>query len=314
MAAMTAPLSMTQQRDRYLTFAFAASDLLVEVDGGGIIRFAAGGVRAILGIGEADAVGQPVVAFAQSDDQVLFSEFLYRLDRQQRAGDQTLTLIARGGKPVPVLVSGMRSPITENTYCLAVKRMPLVHRHTPEQVLESPLMPEDFAESVVRFGQQAAAADERMNLALFDVDWNAVLKKVDPDTAAKLAGDLVQCLRAWAGGGSAVGEIDDGKYSVLLDHTADAGVLARRLAEVASATAGGGIGVDHLALDLSEVEDFDGFEDVVEHALDRFKRVGAEEFHWTSFAQAARHLAEDRRIKAQPRRNDRRRGATEDWG
>jgi len=311
---MTVSLSMTEQRDRYLTFAFAASDLLVEVDGGGIIRFAAGGVKAILGISDAAAIGQPVVAFAQPDDRVLFSEFLYRLDRQHRAGDQTLTLIARGGKPVPVIISGMRSPTTENTYCLAVKRMPLVHRHTPEQVLDSPLLIDDFTESVLRFGQQAAAADERLNLALFDVDWNAVLKKVDPDAATRLAGELVQCLRAWAGGGSAVGEIDDGKYSVLLDHSTDAGSLARRLAEMASATAGSGIGVDHLALDLSEVDDFDGFEDVLGHALDRFKRLGADDFHWTSFAQAARHLAEDRRIKAQPRRNVRRRGATDEWG
>lgn len=311
---MTTPLSMTQQRDRYLTFAFAASDLLVEVDGGGIIRFATGGVKAILGLPEADAVGQPVVAFAQAEDRVLFSEFLYRLDRQQRAGNQTLTLVARGGKPVPVIVSGLRSPVAEDTYCLAVKRVPLVNRHMPEQVLESPLLAEDFTGSVVRFGQQAAAANERMNLALFDVDWDAVLKQLDPEAAAALAGELVQCLRAWAAGGSAVGEIDDGKYSVLLDHATDAGDLRRRLAELASATAGSGIGVDHLALDLSEVDDFDDFGEVLGHTLDRFKKVGADEFRWTSFAQAARHLADDRRAKAQPRRNIRRRGTVEDWG
>ena len=56
-------------RDRFLAFAFAANDLLVEADGGGRVTFAAGAFRTRLGEAPEAFLGRPVHALVAPEDR-----------------------------------------------------------------------------------------------------------------------------------------------------------------------------------------------------------------------------------------------------
>lgn len=75
---------MMHKTARYLGFAFANSDLLLEVGQDGTIRFVAGAVQALTGRGEEDLLGQPLVDILAAADGRLVLRLLATLGENER--------------------------------------------------------------------------------------------------------------------------------------------------------------------------------------------------------------------------------------
>lgn len=94
--APTSERDLKADRDRFVAFAFAFADLLVEVSAGGVIRFAAGAARSLAGREAAELVRTPFAELFHPDDRVAAERLLRGCRGGERRGALSLRL-ARSG-------------------------------------------------------------------------------------------------------------------------------------------------------------------------------------------------------------------------
>jgi PAS domain S-box-containing protein len=321
---MSSELSLTEQRDRFVAFAFAASDVLMEVDQDGSVVFVSGSVKSLLGRSTNELMGTNVADLAADEDWIVLSEFLKKLQVTGRASDRLITLSSNDNKIHQVSVSGMSSPQRRGIHHLAIKRVPLASRRSEAQIPEQPMNVLDFANSSAAMGVAARESGEGVTLAMYDVGWDAIENSIDPRSAAKLNDTLVHTMRAWAAGGSGVGQIGKGKYSLLLDEGIDPLSLSDRMAAVAKEHHTGlDLDIKQTALSLSDVINVDDFGAKFEDAMAHFDAVGGERFDLDSFSDVPKRkkpvAAKPPRIAPASRsqtasQRARRKGTTEGWG
>lgn len=328
---MSTDQSIAEQRDRFLAFAFAASDILMEVNGRREIVFVAGSVRNLLGRTDSQLMGSDIVKLAEPDDQLLLREFLNNLMATGRASDRLIRVVNGNSTVQQVSISGMASPIHSDVFHITFRKIPLAARRAGGQVPESPMSVLDFANSSAMLCGEARQAGESVNFAMYDVDWDHIERTVGATEAEQLNDAFVQTMRAWASGGSGVGQVGKGRYSLLLDDGVDPMKLSNRIAAVAKESHEKlDIMVSQSALQISDVIDTDDFSDMFEQAMARFDEVGGVAFDLTSFEDikprgralepesikstmqkmAAKKAAADRPVT----RPARRKGTIEGWG
>ena len=325
---MAAELSLVEQRDRFVAFAFAASDVLMEVDQDGVIVFVSGSVKSLLGHSTNELMGTKVAGLASDEDWVVLTEFLKKLRVTGRASDRLITLRHDGDQIHQVSVSGMSSPQRRGIHHLAIKRVPLASRRSEALIPEQPMSVLDFANSSAAMGVAARKSGEGVNLAMYDVGWDAVENAINPEDARALNDTLVHTMRAWAAGGSGVGQIGKGKYSLLLDEGIDPKSLSNRITEVTKERHSNlDLNISETALSLSDVIDTDDFGKKFEEAMAHFDMVGGEKFDLSNFSEvpAKKRTPPPRPTKTAPAvpppsrtqtasQRARRKGTTEGWG
>ncbi len=316
---MSTELSLTEQRDRFVAFAFAASDVLIEVDQDGRIVFVTGSVKSLLGHSSNELMGTLVADLAAPEDWIVLSEFLKKLIRTGRASDRLISLDSPDDRLHQVSVSGMSSPQRPGIHHLAIKRVPLASRRTEVMIPDCPMGVLDFASSAATMGVAARKSGEIVNFAMYDVNWNEVEGLVDPKQERELNDTLVQTMRAWAAGGSGVGQIGKGKYSLLLDEGIDPAALSTRIAQVAKEKHSVlDLSVSHATLDISDVIDTDEFSAKFEQAMAAFDEKGGERFDFLSFDEIPPKVKKASiplpSSTETARQRARRKGVQEGWG
>lgn len=316
---MKPDLTIAEQRDRFLTFAFAASDVLIEVDNNGTIVFVAGSVVSLLGRSVDQLMGESIGSVASEEHRIVLTEYLKKLISTGRASDRLIKVNHQeDDKTIQISVSGMSSPQRPGIHHLALKKVPLAARRQQGQVPASPMSVLDFANSAAMLSAEARTAGEDLNFAMYDVGWDQVEKTVSKEKAEELNDTLVKTLRAWASGGSGVGQVGDGKFSLLLDEGIDPETLSKRIAAVAKETDDGlDLEVSQATLSVSDVMDTDDFGAFFEQAMERFDEVGGESFDLLNFNELP---GKKKKVVPPPsdtmpaRRVARRKGSTASWG
>ncbi len=116
------PDSLREQRDRFLAFAFAASDLLLEIGDDGLIRYALGATNQLIGGAPADLIDKGwLELFAEADRPVLVSK-IGKLASGKRCGPVLVTMTPRRGGSrkagIKVVFNACRIPGRERVvYC-----------------------------------------------------------------------------------------------------------------------------------------------------------------------------------------------------
>jgi len=303
---------LTEQRDRFVAFAFAAAEVLLEVNGEGRINFVAGGVKALLGLQPSTLSGRSLQELAVPGDRFLVGEHLVRLQQSTRAADMIVGFEVADGKPLPALVSGMKSPQRDDVFHITLRHLPLVARGTDRQILVSPIAIQDFCTAASDMGRQAAQAEEKPKLALYEIDLGLLRDKQGAEAAEQVETDLVQSMRAWAAGSSAVGRAGQGRYSLLMDEYSDPAVLARRLREVAKAR-GAEVEVGSTVLDISDALEDESLSLMLGSALRRFEAEGLESVSKGTLRDLVVPSA-GRKGGAGVVMNAKRKGTKESWG
>lgn len=90
--------------DRFMAFAFAAADLLVETDINGVIIFAAGAFRTLLGTDSRDYAGRPVSALFRPTDSEELAQFVGLVSLRGRVRPIVLHLADHQASPASVAV------------------------------------------------------------------------------------------------------------------------------------------------------------------------------------------------------------------
>ncbi|MEA1649197.1 EAL domain-containing protein [Nitrospirillum sp. BR 11164] len=105
---------------RYLGFAFANADLLMEVDGDGAVQFAAGAALALTGHSDAELAGRALADLLAPADRALVRRVLGALGDNGRGSPRPVRLRRRDGREVVCALAAYRmqgSPLVSVTFC-----------------------------------------------------------------------------------------------------------------------------------------------------------------------------------------------------
>jgi EAL domain-containing protein (putative c-di-GMP-specific phosphodiesterase class I) len=210
--------SSTEPRDRFIGFAFAAADLLAELNGSRRIAFAAGAFRERFGKEAADFEGMPFSSLIAAEDHGGLEIALSLLVCRGRLPPVTLRLA--NAERTPVAVAGLRLPHRSGTMWLTVSRLPEASGDSGT-LAAAPLLREAMGARLLE--------GTPCGVGLVEVGgWSRL-----PDTARReLERDIAVALREAGGAGALAAEMADGKFGVLGGAAIDMPELQNRIGRI----------------------------------------------------------------------------------
>ena len=98
------------ERDRFVGFAFAAADLLVEIDDTGTIRFASGTIAGLTSGSRSDLEGRKLLSIIAPQERGLARELISLLDRGNRFQPARVCPNIGASTPPFAFMGGCRAP------------------------------------------------------------------------------------------------------------------------------------------------------------------------------------------------------------
>jgi EAL domain-containing protein (putative c-di-GMP-specific phosphodiesterase class I) len=209
-----APLRPLGDRERFVAFAFAAAELLVELDAEDRITFAAGAFRARLGRTPDELIGQHPAGLVAAEDRAAFATALALLPARGRMPHTAFRLADAARTPVSVSGLQLRGAGEPSRICLAIAPLP----DPPQPVAAD-------AASLLREGEARLRAGGTGTLGLIELSGT-------PDEA--VARRLDALLAEQVTPGTLTAQMGPGRYGLLPEAgqaLPDLGLLVRRLEE-----------------------------------------------------------------------------------
>lgn len=225
---MAASSDINRSRDLYVAFAFAAADLLVEVNADGTIAFTVGAAMVLSGRPARLLSGQPLASLFMPAEAERVQRALTRIDKGERVRHLVLHVEdSQDGSRKPVALSGYRHPHRTDARLVALSHAASLDVPADAHDPVSGLLDKDnFTDLARRVLDESAAevADTSYRLTLLDVPaMEQVCAKAGPIVADEFIAELGDRLRACSVGGDAAGELGSNRYGLIHppDLTAD---------------------------------------------------------------------------------------------
>jgi EAL domain-containing protein (putative c-di-GMP-specific phosphodiesterase class I) len=220
-----APSAASDALDRFVGFAFAAADLLVELDGDRRIVFAAGVFRERFGRQPAEFEGKPFACLIAPEDFGGLEIALCQLGNRGRLAPVTLRLA--NAERTLVAVAGLRLPHRSGVTWLTLARMPAAPADVPSLA---------GAPQLQNAVEARLLGGEPCGLGLFEVGGWARL----PDTARRdLQRDIAALLREMGGDGAVAAEMAEGRFGLLGGDAIDVPALQHHVGRILRAAGTG---------------------------------------------------------------------------
>ncbi|KJB89886.1 hypothetical protein N826_11885 [Skermanella aerolata KACC 11604] len=236
---------MPRQLHRFVSFAFAVADLLIEVDETGIICFAMGAASGLTHQGDEAWLGRSWLDLFHPDDRVLVEATAASLTAGARCDTLPVRLAGSGSADAgrPALLNACRLPGNDNRLSCALSAAPSPKPDGPAARPRDPgsslLNPASFVTSAAEIGAAARQAGRDVGLMFLDLPELAGLAANRPATCADLVHRIGTLLRAGAIDGDAAGRLTPTRFAVV--HDADASEMGHRLQDVAAAGVQAGV-------------------------------------------------------------------------
>ncbi len=298
------------ERDRFVAFAFAAADLLLEVDENGKITFAAGALKALTQRDAGALSGRAFTELLADSDRALVKVLLASL----KDGGRLSPILVQLANPVAlnVMLGGCRLPTPRECYQITLTvltaRMPVDVRPGNRDASTGLLGKDEFA----KLAEEKLRAPGNFQLSLVEVGgMEAVRERADEELAEGFLSAVGRHLRAHSSDGDSAGQISGGKFGVIHDGNFDASALYHQIAELASAAQIDDITVEASTVDLDSgvLSEADAARTVL-YAINSFSTAQRGEFTLASLADGFRHLVAETAAKVRDLRG---RVATQDF-
>lgn len=283
-AAPAASEQLRLERDRHVAFAFAAADLLIEVQVDGRITAASGAARAILGLDPRQLVDRPVETLVAAADQAVARRLLRHIQQVGRIDPTALRLARVDGSLSQVLFGGCRLPNLAGSVFLSVTLL--------TSVLASMQQERDDAtglltrEALEQMAQQAAgdAGGLPRHLKLVKLDGlSGAVRELAPDRSALLLGEIGAALRAASLGGDTAGRLGDDAFGIVTNFGDDPRRDAALAADLEAVLRGAGVARGRVASRVARIDlALGGLSEgdagrALNYAINKFvSRIGAE--------------------------------------
>ncbi len=294
--SMTAPSAtgIRIERDRFVAFAFAAADLLLEVDGDGRIRFAAGALKSLTRHDADDLTGRPFVDLLSESDRALAKVLLSSLKDGGRLSPIMVKLAPPTG--LNVVLGGCRAPVPRETYQITITVLPArlaVAARPGERDRETGLLARDDFARLAEEKLRQPGGDYRMSLVELG-GLEAVREKADQELSEGFMTAVGRHLRAQSADGDSAGQIGDGRFGVIHDGGFDPTVFQRQINELAKAADVDGVTVEANDIELAagSLSETDAARTLL-YAINKFSSAKRGEFTLASLADGFRQLVAD---------------------
>jgi EAL domain-containing protein (putative c-di-GMP-specific phosphodiesterase class I) len=229
--------NIKEQRDRFLAFSFASSDLFVEVSDEGNITYALGAAKGLTGVEDDTLLGrQWLDLFAKVDRPTLVSLHA-KAKPVQRCGPILVTLDKEFGKGRKAVLTAIKMP-DSNRFYVTLGFTSVLMARTGEMLKvteEKDLLDKD---TFLRAAQEAMNFARNLNqdidLTLLDVpEIDEFRQRLGKEGWEDFHNTVGGFLRSRSVDGQSAAEISEGRFSVLHDKEIGAEILAEQLAEIA---------------------------------------------------------------------------------
>ncbi len=218
-----------QSRDRFLAFAFAAADLLVETGLDGMIVFAAGAFANRFGVPAEQFLGSRISRLIAPADQASLAMAMATVTLRGRIPPLVLRLA--DATSTPVALAAMMRPGPPARLCFSIGPVPAAAGPAPpaaQSGFEEPLVFVREAELALRSGGEG-------RVGLVEVEgWQELREMLTVEDHRALRIGIMAVL-AGAGPGVLAGEISDGRFGILGGTGLDIGGLTARLRDLIGA-------------------------------------------------------------------------------
>lgn len=230
---MTGKDDLGRSSDMYVAFAFAAADVLLELDQDGVTGFAVGAAMALLGRGARAITGRPLAEIVFPGDHTALHQALKQMAAGERVRSAPIRVLRPDGKSALVVLSGYRHPSKPDRLMVALAHPGGFHAHDEKRVGQSGLLDKDSFEALASSLLEGAPPDDPYQLTLVELP---EIDALSGDSGAKeaLASELGNRLKALSVGGDAVGQLDAGKFGVLHSAAVSADSINASVTEAAS--------------------------------------------------------------------------------
>lgn len=224
------PQRLRAERDRFVGFAFAHADLLVELDAAGRIAWADGAFRYALGIDVQEVIGTPLAGILAPEDIALLHAALNLLKPGQRRRDLPIALQDGKNASIPASISVNRSVVQdEQVYFLSISvgsrhaaaRMGAASRNRVSGLLEAAEFTQVASDAIRR----ARASGSSACLTLLEICEVAELERLlGPGRSDSLLAEIGAELKLHAMDFDSAAQLGDGRFGVA--HFDDSGATA----------------------------------------------------------------------------------------
>ncbi|HEX9466459.1 MAG TPA: EAL domain-containing protein [Alphaproteobacteria bacterium] len=239
-----------QERDRFVAFAFAAADLLLEVDAEGRIGYAAGALKSLTHHDAASLTGRAFTELLCDSDRALAKVLLASL----KDGGRLSPMLVKLAPPTSlnVVLGGCRPPEYQShqiTMTVLPARLAVEERPGPRDPATGLLAKDEFA----RVAEEKLRQPGPFRLSLVEVGGLERLREdVDQELAAGFVAAVGRHLRQQSADGDTAGRLGEGKFGVIHDGGFDASTFERQIADLAAAADIDGVTVDANDVELSQ--------------------------------------------------------------
>lgn len=227
---------MSLAPQRLLGFAFASSDLLIEISKAGQIAFAIGASEALSGSAETDLSGRDWRDFIDVRDRPMVQALFDGLVDGRRAGPIVVTLATPQGAPERAAsLSAFCLPGNGGAISCAFTRAAAKSSHGLQDK-------SGFEAVASALFETAKTTGIELELALIEMGGlEGLRKKIGPDAAKAIEQRLAGALRAQSHGGSAAAQLGPDRYAVIRQQGEAPEALTRRILKLLNLTATDGV-------------------------------------------------------------------------
>jgi EAL domain-containing protein (putative c-di-GMP-specific phosphodiesterase class I) len=273
---------LREQRDRFLAFAFAGAEILMEIDREQIILYCAGASEALLGAPPDSLIGSSLLDLIALDDQIMFRELMHRTRTAGRMDRMQIRFQAQGRPMLSGVMSAILFPDRPSILYLTISRAHGGDRQSDIDALgDLPSGAEAFAQLAQRRVKEASRFGEDIKMTLFDLGGQNLADTLDPNSADSFIKGVQSTLRAWSISGNSVGLLEGNKFGVLHDRPLDTAQVTDRIADIATlfdpSADVGSIKAATLELGSSSLTE-DDFNKALVYTLNRYVAEGGETF------------------------------------
>ena len=247
---------LREERDRFVGFAFANADLLLELDRGSKVQWVGGAVKSILDV-EADAlIDQPFTKILADQDGMLLTASLRSLDPGQRRRGLRLALRPSAAEPdvqrtVEACIYRAFDKADDRFFLSVVRAQVTAAEHGTARQRDRVtglLEAVEFTQAATDAVKLARKSGKAACLTLIEICGEAELKNLlGPERSEALLGEIGAQLKLHAIDHESAGRVGDGKFSITHLESESPAAIAQAIAQ-----AGQSYNLDQKALNLQE--------------------------------------------------------------
>ena len=236
---MNDTLDQLGMRDRFIAFAFAASDFLLEIDRLGKIIFVGGQISSLTGQQGNTLIGKDWLSLFTKDTHANLKALLYGVQKAGRVGPLMVNVFnQKENKRNRALIMGITLPESDNVYLSLNATQSFLDFLAIGDYQDHRLLSEkEFESAAVKAFQAAKREGKNLDVTFLDTEEIEKYKNtLSIDDANNFSENMQALLKEQSYEGNAASQVDNDKFAIIHDETITPDFIEKKIKELVSRT------------------------------------------------------------------------------